>query len=74
MPPSGPKAAETALPDYLPLRVAARLIGVSDRTLGRRVASGEVPAPVSLPGLRHRRFRRADIMALLAGDQGDQQA
>lgn len=47
----------------LPAQEAARLLGVSRRTLLRRVALGEVPAPVVVCGLR--RWRAGDILAYI---------
>lgn len=47
-------------------RAAAAHAGLSARTLGRLVASGQFPAPIAVPGLQRGRYRLADIDAWLA--------
>ena len=53
----------TTPPAWIPQAEAAEYLGVTDRTLRRYVASGELPA--YRLGTRLLRFRQADLDALL---------
>ncbi len=52
---------------YLTAGQAARLLGVSPRTVDRRANDGRMPCLVTLGG--HRRFR-ADVVAAVAASMG----
>jgi excisionase family DNA binding protein len=52
--------------DFLPIGEAARLLGVSVETVRRWDNAGKIPSVRTLGG--QRRFRRADIAALMGGE------
>jgi excisionase family DNA binding protein len=48
----------------------AGCLGIGVRTVWRLVATGELPAPVRLPGTRATRWRRADLDRFVEGLDG----
>ena len=52
--------------ELLTYRVTGALVSFSPRTVRRLVAAGEFPAPIVVPGLRGKRFRRASVLGWLA--------
>lgn len=56
--------------ERLTIGEAARLVGVSVDTLRRWAKAGHVPQERVGPG-GHRRFRRADVEALIAAEPGE---
>lgn len=61
--PGAPAVADSRNQQLLSCRAAAERAGLSPRSFQRMVAAGGPVQPVSIPGLRHRRFRAADIDA-----------
>ncbi len=55
-------------PEYLTPGELARILHVSPKTISRWASEGRIPCIVTLGG--HRRFRRADAMAVAARMEG----
>jgi len=53
--------AQQTLPLLLTDQQTAELIGISRRQVHRLRSTGDLPAPVQVPGCRMTRWRRADI-------------
>jgi len=64
-----PDSALTPSAALLSRRAAAKLVGLSPRTIGRLRSAGRFPEPVLVPGLRDPRYPLAAVLAWLAALQ-----
>lgn len=57
--------SQTPLPELLTVEGVADMLGVSARTVWRRVSAGEIPEPIQMGGLT--KWRRADMEEFING-------
>jgi predicted DNA-binding transcriptional regulator AlpA len=58
-------AQAQSAPDLLTVDAVASIVGVSSRTIWRRVSAGEFPAPIQLGGLT--KWRRSEVEMITNG-------
>jgi excisionase family DNA binding protein len=51
-------------PEYLKTREVAEILGISQRTLLRKLASGDIPEPARNPNNNYRLWRPDDVQRL----------